>query len=58
MWGTNDVGWLDYSEDALVASVSDAAGEAVRRGLRIVVALPPDLLEGEALALRNGRLAG
>lgn len=58
MWGTNDVGALDYAEPALVESLTRAAGEAVRRGLWVVVALPPDLLEGDALALRNGRLAG
>lgn len=58
MWGTNDVGALDYAESALVESLTRAVGEAVRRGLRVVVALPPDLLEGDALALRNGRLAG
>lgn len=58
MWGTNDVGALDYDESALVESLTRAAAEAVRRGLRVVVALPPDLLEGDALALRNERLAG
>jgi lysophospholipase L1-like esterase len=57
MWGTNDVGALDYTESALVGSLTRAVGEAVRRGLRVVVSLPPDLLEGDALALRNGRLA-
>lgn len=57
MWGTNDVGALDYAQSALVESLTRAVGEAVQRGLRVVVALPPDLLEGDSLVLRNERLA-